>query len=105
MQFSLQRRLADRPSTELSHYADATFNSLGPTSIPRTTPIGIPNIFVKLDVVAAAVPSLLGLDALDAHALYANNVSNMWGKKTARGSKKYASNYREVEYADGQRGR
>ena len=49
--------------------------------IPLATPTGIPPIWVSLDVVAADVPALLGLDVLYTHALLLDTFSNCLRKR------------------------
>lgn len=44
------------------------YQPLGTATIPFLTPRGIPNIFVKLEVVSAPIPALLGLDVSNHHS-------------------------------------
>ena len=46
-------------------FADYTFQFLGQVDLPLSTPNNRPPIHVTFDIVAAYVPALLGLDALD----------------------------------------
>ena len=78
----LRRRMKLRPSTKSFRFADATYKSLGRLDLPLATPNGVTNIDVTLDVVAADVPTLLGLDVLDHHCLTADTVCNELVKKT-----------------------
>ena len=65
-----------RKSFKRFRFADSTFQSLGLIDLPLATPNGIPPIYITMDVVAANVPALLGLDVLDEHSLTPNTVSN-----------------------------
>lgn len=82
--FSLKKLIALRTSSKSLQFADATCQTLGPISIPLMTPQGMPNIFVKLEVVSADVPALIGLNVLDVQSLVADTVLNRLVKKMVR---------------------
>lgn len=79
---ALHRKFSLRPSRKSFRFADAAYKSVGVTTLPLLTPVGVPNLYVKLDVVTADVPALLGLDVLDSHSLTADTVSNKLIKKS-----------------------
>lgn len=58
-----------RSSANSFHFADATYQSLGTTSLPLKTPHHVDTIFVELYIVSANVPAFLVLDAMDSLAL------------------------------------
>lgn len=57
-------------------FGNTTFDSLGSVTLPLGTPSGIATLDVKIDVVAAGVPALVGLDFLNEHALIVGTVTN-----------------------------
>lgn len=70
-----------RRSRDRLRFADATYDSLGTISIPlRTTP-GVPPILVKMDIVHADIPALLGLDVFDKESITPCVVSNRLRKR------------------------
>lgn len=70
-----------RPSTKWFQFSDAIYQSLETSTIPLGTPVGTPNVYVKLDVISADILALLGLKALDLHSPTADTVSNRLVKK------------------------
>jgi len=73
---SARKRLKLRSSSKRFRFADATFDSLGRVFLPLATPCGVMAIYVPIDVVAADIPALMGLDVMDQHKLYVNTVTN-----------------------------
>lgn len=54
---------------------------MGTNTLPLLLSVGVPNIYMKPDVVTADVPALLELDVLDAYSLTADIISNRLVKK------------------------
>ena len=63
-------------------FGNTTFESLGTITLPLAVPYGIHALDVNLDVVAADVPVLVGLDFLDMHSLMVDTVTNRLTKRT-----------------------
>ena len=68
-------------SSRRFRFGDSVFQSLGRISLPLTTPSGIPDKYVQMDVVSADVPALVGLDFLDNHSLMVDTVTNRLTKR------------------------
>lgn len=60
----LKEKFNLRPSSNCFRFAKATYKSLKTIETTLLTPIEITNIYVKLYVVSAVVPALLGIDVL-----------------------------------------
>lgn len=71
-----------RPSTKSFRYADTVEKPFCLTDIRLVTPTGTPNICVKLDVVFAGNPALLGLNVLDYHHFKSDTVLNRSFKRS-----------------------
>lgn len=69
-------------------FADRVYKSLSTNYGFLATTIEVPNTFFKLDVVAANVLPLLGLDGLEYDSFHADNVSKRLAQKTVQSSKK-----------------
>lgn len=80
--FLTTRNIKLRPSTKSFPFFDACYKSLGTIDLKLAAPAGMWNIYVKLDVVAADIPTFLRLDILNSHSLIAETVSNLQLKKT-----------------------
>lgn len=64
------------PSSTTFKFGDGCYTSKGKLHIRIPTPTGS-FIEANLDVVSANVPLLIGLDILDQHGIYPNNVKNL----------------------------
>lgn len=77
----LQKRPKIRPSSKSLLFTDTTIQSIGRVEIPLATPRGARSIVVSLDVVAADVRALRGLDVLNHNNITADTVLNRLAKR------------------------
>ena len=68
-------------STNSFRFGNVVFRSVGTVVLQLKTPKGAEKIFVQLDIVAADMPALLGIDVMDAVGLTPCTVSNRLVKK------------------------
>lgn len=64
------------PSQNLFNFSDAKYKSLGISMINLETPSGIPPIMIKMHVVSADIPDLLGINLLECETITPYTVSN-----------------------------
>lgn len=65
LNFASMHHRSVRPSQNRFRFANAVYDFLRKISVPLMTPLGIPKVRLDEDIVAADVPVLLGMDAMD----------------------------------------
>jgi len=84
------------PSTSSFRFGDTVVKSLGMVELALKTPAPRRPIAVLLDIVPVDVPALLGLDVLDAEALYADNVTNRLVHRSITSNRGGSQKYHDV---------
>jgi len=70
-----------RSSPNRFRFANETFRSIGSTTLYLDTPAGVGTVAVEIDVVAADIPPLLGLDVIDRESLTPDVAFNVLAKR------------------------
>lgn len=75
------RNIRVKPSQHGFKFPNDTYSSLGSIILPLYTLPGVPTTYIKMDIVPADVPALLGLGVLDANQLNVDTVFNLLAKR------------------------